>query len=1239
MRNIKLEINRFEVNDEIAIEVVSSADSVVQKLEQLDNKLNNLQQTLNKQNSNTKKIANSLKELSSDVEKNKNITSKANDSWSKFSKTLTGNLVRFRIIKDSITAVGSEFTNLLDKAAELEESLNLYTLSLGEYRDQGKAWASEISDALYLDPTTIYQYDGALNSLITGLDVSADKAYLMSTNLTQLAFDMSSYLNMDYQTAYDRIQSGISGQIKGLRQAGIALTEASLQELAYSLGIEKSIEHMTEAEKVQLRYIQIMRSTKNMQGDLARTMMTPMNAMRMVQQQFQLLGRAIGQVFLPIVMKAIPYVMALTNMLIDLANWLSNLFGYEMVDIDYSSVSNFGGELENLGKTADNTGKKVKKMLAPFDDLNVVMSSSSGGSSNGSDDLIDFSKYLTGYDMLEGWTDQFQKSAEAAEETIKKLLPWVVLLGGAFAVKKVLNFKDAINTLTGNMKNNTNKTKTFASVWTGVVKKFKDGKKAAEDLGKKGLSATISGLQNILTPAAKVAGTIGLSITSFVGASNAMRDLATGSDTLGESMLKLAGFVGVPALIAAGFVGPWAAAAVGIAGVTGAIFGYRDELKKAQEQQEYQKKYDTLFDGQGISIDNLMGKYNTAFETLTNYNTKQDEVKTKLDEARTALDNAVTGIENVHSAIANGDYKTPKEEANAIRDAYNDWATAANNVSTAEHTMYMAQQDYLRETGRISDEEYKKRKKNAEELLEIEIAQNKGYAAELAKLQIQLKANEITQSEYNAALDELHKKYVLADSSVNDLSTTTKGYVDIVNQGIDLEDPEKLSTIIQDLKKYYDDLTTATTNNYNSSKTETEDRIKDLELQEAKLRAMGDTESVTYKTVKANLDDARKSLTESAAQYETDIDRINSTRKDAMLTIYAQLSQAGLDTQDNFKSVTKEIKTDLESLGNVDLAGSVTTMFDDFTKTMIQEGTKFNSGQIKEFQKYGADWGTNTVDAFESEFSKELESRRNSFKKTSKDKLGTPIGQGMTDFSSPEVSKSITENTTDLRDNILYEARNVCGIKSPSRVMRDEVGKYLGLGVTQGLIAAEVLDDAKNSSKVLLDTVKSQFDKTTLSFKIDTSIEKSFNSLLTKLQSFCNKWRTATNKLMSNMKNTMNSISLNKDGKITYSSMPKVTVDKFEEGGFPTSGDLFFANENGVPEYITSIGGRSAVANQDQMVSALSGAIITAMSKIPTGGGNGDVVVYIGNDKVYQGQGEYQNRQSDRYGTTKIVKI
>lgn len=383
------------------------------------------------------------------LERLNNRSEQGKTKFKEFIDQLRSTLVTWRIIGGFVKSIVSSFANLYDKAASYEEAINLYTVALGNYAEAGTKWANRISEALYLDPKQIMQYTGGFYNLVQGLGVGADAAYKMATNLTQLSYDMSSYLNIDVESAHDKLQSAITGQSRAVASAGIAMQQASLQELAYSMGIKANVADMTQAEKTYLRYIQIMRSTTNMQSDLARTIVTPENALRVIKTQFELLGRAMGQVFIPIVLKVIPYIMVLTEKLRELATWLAGLTGYKIADIDYSSLTTADTYLEGLGNTATDTAGKVNKAadkinrsLAPFDELNVVESESSGAGASGTGagipgGISNFEPFVDGYDMLAGLTDDFNNKLDTARENFDKILEAVKLIGGAFLAWKL----------------------------------------------------------------------------------------------------------------------------------------------------------------------------------------------------------------------------------------------------------------------------------------------------------------------------------------------------------------------------------------------------------------------------------------------------------------------------------------------------------------------------------------------------------------------------------------------------------------------------------------------------------------------------------------------------------------------------------------------------------------------------------------------------------------------------------
>ena len=147
---------------------------------------------------------------------------------------------------------------------------------------------------------------GAFNQIAEGFGIGSESANLMSKNLTQLAYDLSSLWNVDVSSAFTKLESGMSGQIKGLKAWGINISVAQLRETALAHGIELSTAKMTEAQKATLRYITIMEQSKNAQGDLARTIVTPANAMRILQAQTEQAKIALGQVVSVVAVKVIP---------------------------------------------------------------------------------------------------------------------------------------------------------------------------------------------------------------------------------------------------------------------------------------------------------------------------------------------------------------------------------------------------------------------------------------------------------------------------------------------------------------------------------------------------------------------------------------------------------------------------------------------------------------------------------------------------------------------------------------------------------------------------------------------------------------------------------------------------------------------------------------------------------------------------------------------------------------------
>ena len=274
------------------------------------------------------------------------------------------------------------------------EDLNLFTASMGKYTEEAQNYAEAVSEALGIDPGEFMRSQGVFNTIISGFGVASDKAYLMSKNLTQLGYDISSFFNISFEDAMQKLQSGISGELEPLRRLGYDLSVARLQEEALALGIEKKVSAMTQAEKSQLRYYAIMTQVTTAQGDMARTLNAPANQLRVLQAQVTQCARAIGNLFIPMLNAILPPVIAVVKVLRSLIITIAGLFGInadrfgDMFSDVSSSVGSTASGLEDVSDglgDATKAAKKLKNAMLGIDELNIISpNDDSSGSGSGS---------------------------------------------------------------------------------------------------------------------------------------------------------------------------------------------------------------------------------------------------------------------------------------------------------------------------------------------------------------------------------------------------------------------------------------------------------------------------------------------------------------------------------------------------------------------------------------------------------------------------------------------------------------------------------------------------------------------------------------------------------------------------------------------------------------------------------------------------------------------------------------
>ena len=355
-----------------------------------------------------------------------------------------GGILKAGLLVAAIQRLGTTIGGFVNQSNAYIENMNLFSVSMEEAADKAKEFIDQYTSVLGVDPSNMMRYMGMFNSLIEGFGLSSDAAYTMSKNLTQLSYDMSSFLNIPIEDAMQKLKSGISGEIEPMRAVGVALDQATLQETAYALGIDKKVSAMTRAQKTELLYYQIMTKTTKMQGDMARTLISPANALRILQQQFTQLARAIGNIFIPILMAIVPYVQVVVQWLTTLANAIASLFGFEISDYsaDFSEISSGLGDVStgvgDIGDSASKTNKELDRMLGKFDELNVIdfdkNKDSGSGSGTGAGSGGSLGIPLPDYDALSG---ALTKNLDEIERKLKNILSYVGAIAAGLAAWKI----------------------------------------------------------------------------------------------------------------------------------------------------------------------------------------------------------------------------------------------------------------------------------------------------------------------------------------------------------------------------------------------------------------------------------------------------------------------------------------------------------------------------------------------------------------------------------------------------------------------------------------------------------------------------------------------------------------------------------------------------------------------------------------------------------------------------------
>lgn len=413
-------------------------------------------------------------------------------------KTQSGVTSAFKKLKRGIAAlgIGKIIKESIQSGMDAVESDSLFETSLGNMADSVRSWSDEVADALGLNAITMRKNTGVIYNMTSSMGVAEENALKMSKGISLLTEDMASFYNLDSTEAFNKLRAGLTGETEPLKALGILVDENTIKQVAYSEGIATTGSELTQQQKVLARYVAILKQTGNAQGDLARTLDSPANQLRLLKSQVQQLGLAFSNFLLPVVSAVLPYLTAFTKVVTSALNSLSKFLGLQSTSAtdETSKVSANVGSIADGLDDANSSAKSLKNTLAGFDEMNVLSdnstsdSSSTGTSVGGID--FDLSEYDAHLDWVSSKTDAIAEQIKNAFSKVGKSLEkiwnskpvqaYINLITTSFGFVKdtiVRIGTDIYNNLDGTWGNIKNSAKTsfdnisefFTTMWTDMA--------------------------------------------------------------------------------------------------------------------------------------------------------------------------------------------------------------------------------------------------------------------------------------------------------------------------------------------------------------------------------------------------------------------------------------------------------------------------------------------------------------------------------------------------------------------------------------------------------------------------------------------------------------------------------------------------------------------------------------------------------------------------------------------------
>ena len=420
-------------------------DGVVAKIEELNKRIGPVSQNL-------LSLGNAFKTVNRQ-------TKQTGDGFSSFGgklNTTTLNLQSAISVVQKVWQVLKKVVDVLKKtigeALEWDGIAQRFGRGFGDQAEEVYSWVQRLNQEMGINTQQFMQYSSTYATMLTGFGVASKDASKMALGYMELTYDIWAGYNDIYKSLDDAataVRSAIAGEVEPVRKAGFTIIESTLEQTAANHGLKVSLENATEAQKSYLRYLTLVDQAKaqGLVGNYAREMNTAEGAVRTFTQQLKSLAQTFGSIFLPVLVKVMPWLQAFIDLVGDAIMAVAAFFNVDIQKVDFSS--NLGDSADSATSAVEGTTKAMKELknaTTGIDELNIISpQSASGGSGSGSGSGGGFDGLDVGSLWDESIFDSIQFEVDAIKEQLKEALATIrtVLDGAAFVIGAVLVFSGA----------------------------------------------------------------------------------------------------------------------------------------------------------------------------------------------------------------------------------------------------------------------------------------------------------------------------------------------------------------------------------------------------------------------------------------------------------------------------------------------------------------------------------------------------------------------------------------------------------------------------------------------------------------------------------------------------------------------------------------------------------------------------------------------------------------------------